>query len=721
MSSVTFDILARDRASAALSKVGKSIDQTGKKLDRAAQKTARAGAAMTAGLTVPLVAFGAKSFQVFAGFDKTMRQVGVQTKQAGKGMKELTDLAMKLGAETSFSAKDAADAMLELAKGGLTAAQIKGGALAQTLTLAAAGSLELGDAAGYMANTLNTFGLQAKDAARVSAALAGGANASTASVESLGMALSQVGPGARNAGLSLNDTVAVLAAFDSAGIKGSDAGTSLKTMLTRLVPTTDKAKAAMQKLGLEFVNADGSFKNVAAIAQELQTGMKGLSEAERTAAMATIFGSDATRAATVLMNEGKKGVDKYRKATEDLGAAQKMAKTNTQGAAGSIEQMQGSIETAQISIGKALAPAVTKAAKKVTELANAFANLSPETQETILKVAGAVAVLGPLMLALGGVIKTIAVLRVAVLALGLSMNAIPFVLIITGLVALGVALVAAYKKSESFRRFVDAAFAAVAAAVLNLGRAVLFMAKVGLHGLKILLSGMLGFASSFLGAAEIAFGWMPEVGPKIKGANKAFKGFEKTVMRSMDSAIGKVDAWDANLQKMQKEVRLKADISNLESKLRQAKKGLKDPNLTKERRAKLNADISALQHKLSVARNELGNLKGRTVDVHVRVTQNITRKVEEQLSRHVPAFATGTRNAPKGLAWVGEEGPELVQLSGGERIYPAGESARMGSKLSGSEPQTVRVVFDVRGGDADLRRLIRHWIRTDNLLQGARA
>ncbi len=93
----------------------------------------------------------------------------------------------------------------------------------------------------------------------VSAALAGGANASTASVESLGHALSQVGPGAVNAGLNLNDTVGALAAFDNAGIKGSDAGTSLKTMLSRLVPQTAKAATAMKDANLDFTDANGNF------------------------------------------------------------------------------------------------------------------------------------------------------------------------------------------------------------------------------------------------------------------------------------------------------------------------------------------------------------------------------------------------------------------------------------------------------------------------------
>jgi TP901 family phage tail tape measure protein len=316
-------------------------------------------------------------------------------------MQDLTQLALTMGKETAFSAGAAADAMLELAKGGMTAAQIQGGGLQQTLTLAAAGGLELGSAAGYMSNTLATFGLGAKDASAVAAALAGGANASTASVESLGQALSQVGPGARNAGLDLQTTIGALALFDQYGVKGSDAGTSLKTMLTRLVPSTDEAAAAMKKLGLRFTDAQGNIQPLGNIADQLKAKLGPLSEAQRTAALNTIFGSDAARAASIFMRAGSTELNKMTTATRDLGAAQKMAAVNTGGASGSMEQLRGSLETAGITIGAALAPHVTKLAGQITELVNQFTSLDSGTQSTILKIAGIAAVSGPAIIVLG--------------------------------------------------------------------------------------------------------------------------------------------------------------------------------------------------------------------------------------------------------------------------------------------------------------------------------
>lgn len=381
-------------------KIGESLSSG---LGKAGAKTQQFGKTLTTSVTLPIAGIAGASFKAFAGFDQTMRQAGAALGTTGKGMDNLNDLALKMGADTSFSAGQAADAILELAKGGMTQAQIEGGGLKETLTLAAAGGLELGSAATYMSNSLNAFGIGARDSGKVAAALAGGANASTASVESLGSALSQVGPGAVNAGLSLNDTVGALALFDQYGIKGSDAGTSLKTMLTRLVPQTDQAAKAMKKFGLDFTDANGNILPMAKVADQLKGKLGGLSQAQRTTALNTIFGSDASRAASVFMRAGSKELKTYTKATRDKSAAEKMAKTNTEGAAGSMEQMQGSLETAGIVIGKTLAPHVTKLAKQITELVNKFTALSPETQATILKAAGLAAALGPVAVVTGKV------------------------------------------------------------------------------------------------------------------------------------------------------------------------------------------------------------------------------------------------------------------------------------------------------------------------------
>lgn len=384
-SSLTFRLFGQDvNASRTLRGVGEEAERTGRDIDRnvgndrklagAGRAFAALGAAAAAGVAI----IGKASIEAGATFDKTMRQVAAAGNLPAAELKNLSSLALKMGADTSFSAQQAGDAMLELAKGGMSAADMRGGALQQTLTLAAAGGLELGAAATYMATTLSTFGLQASDADRVAAALAGGANASTASVESLGMALSQVGPGAKQAGLSIEETVGVLAAFDQAGLKGSDAGTSLKTMLSALTPSTKAAKTAMAELGLEFTNSDGTFKSLSEVAQQLQEKLKGLTPVQRDAALQAIFGNDAQRAAATLYDLGAKGVGEYTKATSDLQAAQRMATAQTSGTSGALERLGGAVDTAKIALGTALGPAVVSVADGLSGLVGGFAASVPQ-------------------------------------------------------------------------------------------------------------------------------------------------------------------------------------------------------------------------------------------------------------------------------------------------------------------------------------------------------
>jgi len=371
----------------------------------------KAGNALTLAVTAPALAAGGAAFKMASSFETSMNMVEQATGASAEEMAQLDELAKKLGKDTIYSAGESADAMLELAKSGLTPAQIAAGALDAALQLAAAGDLALADAAMVTANAINTFNLEADDAAAVANALAGGANASSASVQSLQQALAQVGPGATNAGLSLQETVGVLAAFADNGIQSSDAGTSLKTMLQRLVPQTDEAAAAMEDLGLEFVNADGNFKSIDDIAQQLQDSLGGLSEAERVAALQTMFGSDATRAATVLMKEGAEGLAKYTQATNDQTAASGMAEARMKGAEGAIEQMAGSVETAALVVGEALAPVIIDLAGEVEELADWFSELDTEQQQQIIQWVAIAAAAGPALKVLSGGIGVIRTLN----------------------------------------------------------------------------------------------------------------------------------------------------------------------------------------------------------------------------------------------------------------------------------------------------------------------
>jgi len=387
------------------------LDKSHQKLGEVGKTMSSVGGKMSVGLTLPLVGIGAVAMKTAADFETSMNMVQAATQAPASEMKGLSDLALKMGADTVFSSGEAADAMLELAKTGFSPAQIEAGALKATMDLAAAGGLELADSATAVGNAMNTFSLKAQDAAQIAAAFAGGANASSADVSDLTQALQQVGPGAKNAGLSLQQTVGVLAEFADKGIRGSDAGTSLKTMLMNLVPSTAKAETTMKSLGITFTNADGSFKSISEIAQILQDKMGGLSQEQRTLAMNIIFGSDATRAATVLMEGGSQAVDKYTKATSDQAAATDMAKARMKGLGGALENAKGSVESLGITMGEVAAPAIEKVAGGVQWLANALAGLPGWAQKAAVGFGVILAAAGPLLVIVGKLLTSLQAVR----------------------------------------------------------------------------------------------------------------------------------------------------------------------------------------------------------------------------------------------------------------------------------------------------------------------
>lgn len=425
------------------------------------------GSSMTLGLTVPIVAAGGAATSVAASFDDAMSQVRGALGDASADMDGLRDLALQLGADTVFSATESAQAMVELAKGGLTEAQIKGGALAASMDLAAAGQLNLADAAATTVQMMGSFGLEAGDATRIANALAGAANASSADVSDLTQAMSQCSAQASLAGWSLEDTAAALALFADHGVKGSDAGTSLKTMLQRLAAPTDQAAEAIAAYGLNIRDSNGKMKDISGIADELTGKLGGLSDAERDAALQTIFGSDASRAAAILMQSGSEGLAKYIAATNDATAAETMANAQKGELSWALENMGGAIESASIAFGTALAPAITAVAGVIGNVAEAFASLPAGVQTGIAVVLALVAALGPLLMVIGSVVAALPAISegFAVLGGALAIPLAPAAAVVAAIAAIAAAIYAAWTTSETFRAAVMAGVDAISSKV----------------------------------------------------------------------------------------------------------------------------------------------------------------------------------------------------------------------------------------------------------------
>ncbi|HAA4867751.1 TPA_asm: phage tail tape measure protein [Listeria monocytogenes] len=380
----------------------------------------------------------------------------------------LRELAIQQGADTKYSALEAAQAQEELLKAGLSVKDVINGGLSGALSLATAGELDLASAAEIAATVLNAFkddNLSVADAANI---LAGAANASATGVEEMKMSLQQVSAVASGVGLSFDDTSTMLAVFAQNGLKGSDAGTSLKTMLQRLHPTTKAAWEQFDALGLSivdnetamkvlqengvkplsndtdklmgqiqdlakslagpkasaskvnkefeeltvatgavhsaFYDTNGELKSAEEISGLLQSSLKDLNSEQRSAALGAMFGSDAVRAGNIAYREGADGIKKMRTEMGKV-TADDVAKMKMDNLKGTIEEISGAIETFAISIGTSLTPVLRGLGKYIQKAADWFNGLNDSTK-TVISTAGVVAVAIPVAgLAFGFIAK----------------------------------------------------------------------------------------------------------------------------------------------------------------------------------------------------------------------------------------------------------------------------------------------------------------------------
>lgn len=402
-----------------------------------------------AGITRAFAAVGAGAIaglgvavKTAADFEQGLANVGAVSGATTGQMEQLRQKALQLGANTAFSATQAAGAMEELVKAGLSVEDVLNGAADATVALAAAGGIELPQAAAIAANAMNQFALKAQDLPKIADLIAGAANSSAIDVADFGHSLAQVGAVAHLAGFNFRDTALAITALGNAGIKGSDAGTSLKTFLQNLQPTTKKAATEMRNLGIitsdganRFFDASGKIRSLAEVSQVLQNALKGQTQQQKLATLQTLFGSDAIRAASIVAATGAAGFNKLAAEMGKITAAQVAAK-RLDTLKGSIEQMKGSLETAAIIIGTAVLPQVRKLVTGVTDLVNKFGQLRPEQQQSIVNFLVWTARITVAVAAIALMTKTIIVLtttvRTVIVAVGLFNTAMSVMIIRSG-------------------------------------------------------------------------------------------------------------------------------------------------------------------------------------------------------------------------------------------------------------------------------------------------
>lgn len=417
------------------------IDNVTKGIGAVGQSLTRFGRSATAFVTLPLIGV----IKTFGDFEQAMANVNSVTDLTQAEFQEVSRLARQIGKDTIFSGTEAANAIGELARAGVSVTDILAGAARAAVDLAAAAGMQIPEAATIMANAMNVFRIGGENAAHIADVFASAANKSAATVSDLGLALSQSGNVAAQFGISLEDTVATLALFADYGLRGSDAGTSLRTMLLALLDPTDKQAKLMNELNLSFFDANGQFIGLAGMAQELQSKLSGLTEEQRNTALAVLFGTDAVRAASILYAAGPGVINEYVAAVNQQGAAHEMARVRTQTFYGALERMRGSLQEAFIVIGTEMTPSLLAMASAVEQSADAFSAMPAPLQHIAASFALIALVVGPVALVIGFIASNLlsfgAALGVVIVPLTLASNLLTMFGGVAGAIILPIQLV----------------------------------------------------------------------------------------------------------------------------------------------------------------------------------------------------------------------------------------------------------------------------------------
>lgn len=448
---------------------GRGVSNAAKKLKdfakEAGPKLSGVGQSMTMGLSLPIVAAGGYMLKTSGDFEAALSSIKAVTLSSGKTMTKVKALALDMGAKTKYSALEAAEGIEVLLKSGVSLKEVMGGGLEGTLALATAGELELAEAADIASTALNTFKKDSLSVAKAADIMAGADLASATTVGELKYALASVAGVADGVGMSFMDTATALSYFGQNGLKGSDAGTSLKTMLLNLDPQTNKATATFERLGLmtfdsakamsflqkngikptgkslddlrgnfqklaeqmdegkigtkenakfaeemlkqfnssAFYDAKGNIKSLADISGLLKKQLDKLNPRERATALKEMFGTDAYRAAQYLYKAGEKGIKDQQKAMTKVKATD-VARKKLENFNGAIENLKGSLETLAINVMFPFLKPLAKVALAFADLSNAIGKLPTPVTNFGVIFAGILAVIGPVVMAIGGLL-----------------------------------------------------------------------------------------------------------------------------------------------------------------------------------------------------------------------------------------------------------------------------------------------------------------------------
>lgn len=442
------------------------ISATGEKLQEVGGKIEGAGKKLLP-VTATVAALGTASVKTAADFEASMSKVAAVSGASGKELEDLTKKAREMGSKTKFSASEAAEAMNYMAMAGWKTEDMLSG-IEGVMNLAAASGEDLATTSDIVTDALTAFGLSTQDSGHFADVLAAASSNANTNVSMMGETFKYCAPIAGALGFSVEDTAEAIGLMANAGIKSTQAGTSLRTIMTNLSGEVKICGENIGEVTVATTNADGSMRDLSDILADCRTAFSGLSESEKAAAAESLVGKNAMSGFLALMNAGEGDIAKLSGAIDNCnGAAQSMADTMNNNLEGQLTILKSQLQELAISFGVILLPAVKKIVGWVQGFIDVLNSLPDGVKETIVTVALIAAALGPVLIIIGKIITAVGTImtivpkvvgvikavKTAFLALNATMLANPIVLIIAAIAALVAAFIYLWNNCDEFRQF----------------------------------------------------------------------------------------------------------------------------------------------------------------------------------------------------------------------------------------------------------------------------
>ncbi|MFB3234192.1 phage tail tape measure protein [Staphylococcus pseudintermedius] len=390
-----------------MGKIGAKLTQWGPKFQEIGRSMQSVGRSMSLYVTAPVVAGFGAAVKKSIDFDDSMRKVKATSGATSGEFQQLRDKALEMGAKTKFSASQSAEALNYMALAGWDTKEMMSG-IDGVMQLAAASGEDLAQVSDIVTDGLSAFGLKAKDSSHFADVLAQTSSKANTDVSGLGEAFKYVAPVAGSFGFSVEDTSIALGLMANSGVKASQAGTALKSMMTKLAKPTGEAKKTMESLGISITDSEGKMLPFRNIMDQLRKSVGGLSKAQQAAAVKTLFGQEAMSGILPIINASDEDYKKLTKSIDNsAGASKRMADEMEGGIGGSIRKMKSAIESLAISIGDVLAPYIKKLAEFIADAAAKLNEMPKGTQKVVVGLGLIAAAIGPLLVTLGVMASTI--------------------------------------------------------------------------------------------------------------------------------------------------------------------------------------------------------------------------------------------------------------------------------------------------------------------------